>query len=587
MNRLATTLTLSLAALSTTCAPALAQPHVPGKVEIAFNRYYTYAQIEQQFRDIAAAYPDLVELRTIGKSLEGRDLIVAIVNPKKGPKHTEKPAMYIDGNVHGNEIQSAEVVVYTLWYLTKHYGVTPEITRIMDEKAFYLLPAQNPDGRERWFEHPQTSSSSRSNTRPVDSDNDGLIDEDEPNDLDGDGSITMMWKRDPNGEWRRSLDDPRIFTRVQPGQKGDWTLLGQEGIDTDGDGRTNEDGVGGDDMNRNWPSDWQPTHIQGGAGPYPFSAPETRAIGMFILQHPNIAGGQSYHNMGGMFLRGPGAAYAGDLYPPSDIRAYDEIGKLGEQIVPYYRYLIIHKDLYTVHGGFVNWLAEGLGILSFTNEMWTPSKMFQKDSSRPNEEQTWIWRDRLQFGQEFKDYTEVDHPEHGKVLVGGPNKWSSRVTPTFLLEEECHRNFAFTTMHADQMPVLSWGRTKVERLGAQLWAVTTEVRNERAIPTRLAVAARNNIGQPDKLEATGAPGSTGVSVVAATTLSNWRATSADEVRFEPSRVLFNEGVPARGGRIVRFLVNAPEGAPLTLRFTAEKALDIEQTITLRATPDED
>lgn len=88
-------------------APAVAQPHVEGRVEIAFNRYYTYAELEDHMKRIAAAYPDLVELREIGRSLQGRSLWVAIVNsPKTGP-HTTKPAMWIDGNVQ--EIGRAHV----------------------------------------------------------------------------------------------------------------------------------------------------------------------------------------------------------------------------------------------------------------------------------------------------------------------------------------------------------------------------------------------------------------------------------------------------------------------------------------------
>ena len=101
--------------------------------------------------------------------------------------------------------------------------------------------------------------------------------------------------------------DPRIFERVPPHEKGDYTRLGPEGIDNDGDGRINEDGPGGYDMNRNWPSDWQPNYVQRGAGEYPFSYPETACIGAFLVDHPNVAAVQSYHNAGGMILRGPGA----------------------------------------------------------------------------------------------------------------------------------------------------------------------------------------------------------------------------------------------------------------------------------------
>jgi hypothetical protein len=283
-----------------------------------------------------------------------------------------------------------------------------------------------------------------------------------------------------------------------------------------------------------------------------------------------------------MLLRGPGASYLESLYPREDQRMYDELGKLGEQLLPYYRYMIIYKDLYTVHGGFVNWLAEGLGVSAFTNELWTGGKMFQRDVNRPDEEQQRIWRDQMMFGQTFTDYTEFDHPTWGKVLIGGPNRWSSRNTPTFMLEEECHRNFAFTTYHADQMPVLEWGRTKVESLGNNLWSVTVEVKNERVIPTRLAIARQKNIGLPDVLEVTGANQRT--SVVAAGTMNDWFARSMDEVRFEPGRVLLNGGVPGRGEVVVRFIVSGREGDRLNIAYRAEKAKDLEKTVELRETP---
>jgi len=570
-------LVLAGAAAAAMVPLAAAQEHIPGKVEIAFNRYYTYKELEGHMKAIAAAYPEIVELRNIGKSLEGRDLWVAIVNsPKTGP-HTSKPAMWIDGNVHGNEIQAAEATLYSLWYLTKAYGQNPDLTKLLDNYSFYFLVSQNPDGREHWFEDVQNSSSSRSNRRPVDSDRDGLFDEDGPEDLDGDGSITQMWKADPDGRWIRDRNDPRIFTRVPADQKGEWTLLGSEGVDNDGDGQINEDGPGGDDMNRNWPTDWQPDYVQGGAGEFAFSNPEPRAIGRFILARPNIMAGQSYHNAGGMILRGPGANYSESLFPGTDARVYDEIGAKGEQMLPYYKYMIIYRDLYTVHGGFVDWLSAGLGAYTFTNELWNDAKYFQRDGST-DEERMWLFRDRLQFGQTFTPYKEFDHPQYGKVLIGGLNKWSSRVTPTFMLEEECHRNFAFTMFHADQMPILEFGRTEVQKDAGGMWVVTTEVRNEKLMPTRSALARMKGIGTND-LMICEAPG--GGSVATAGTMDSWLDKTIDPVRYEPGRIQMPGGIPGRGRVIFRFYVNGPEGGKVTLRYQAEKAKDVEKVVELK------
>jgi hypothetical protein len=560
---------------------APAQPDMPSRVEIAWNRYYTHAEFTAHMRAIAQAYPDLVRLERIGESRRGREMLVAVVtSPSTGPD-TSKPAMWIDGNVHGNEIQAGEAVMYTLWYLTKAYGVNAEITRLLDAYSFYLLPSVNPDGRERWFEEPHTPHSSRHSLRPVDDDRDGLFDEDPPDDLDGDGHITQMWIEDPAGRWERDRHDPRVFRRVRDDQVGQWTLLGQEGIDNDGDGQINEDGPGGDDMNRNFPSGWLPAYAQYGAGEFPLGNPETRAVARFILAHPNIAAAQSYHNAGGMILRGPGAPFREGYYPAADRRVYDEIARIGEDLLPYYRSMVLHRDLYIVHGGFINWTAEGLAIFSFTNELWTDAKYFQRDIARPDEERIWRWRDRLGFGQQFTPYTEIDHPQYGRVLVGGLNKWSSRNTPTFMLEEECHRNFAFTMYHADQMPVLRVARTEVEPLSDGVWRVTAEIRNDRLIPTRSALQAEKRIGSDDIVTCTPPPGG---EVLAGGTMRTWRDRQIDEARFEPGRLRLRSGVSGRGAVIVRFVVTGGEGEAARIRLAAERAADVEIDIPLRAEP---
>ena len=561
---------------------AQAQKDIPSKVDIVFNRYNTYEELLEHLQAIAKAYPDLVTLTHIGDSGQGRPIFVATVNaPGTGPD-TSKPGMWIDGNVHGNEIQAAEVVLYSLWYLTKAYGVNEDLTKLLDTHSFYFLLSQNPDGREYWLTHANTPHSSRWNQKPVDNDRDGLLDEDGPDDLDGDGSITTMWIKDPDGRWKRDENDPRIFRRVKEDEKGEWTRLGEEGIDNDGDGRINEDGPGGNDMNRDWPTDWKPGYIQWGASAYPLANPETKSIANFILTKPNIMASQSYHNSGGMILRGPGAKYMESAYPREDRKVYDEIGKVGEDILPYYKYMVIYKDLYGVHGGFVNWMAEGLGAYSFTNELWTNGKYFQRDV-QPDEKLAWLFRDRLQFGQTFKAYTEYDHPQYGKILIGGLNKWSMRTTPTFMLEEECHRNFAFTMFHAAQMAQLEWGPVTVKRAagGDSLWVVTAEVRNTQLMPTRSAIQAKAGIGQNDLLVCEPAQGT----VMLAGKIRDRRDRSIDEIRHEPGRIQLPKGVPGHGRVLYRFYIRGEQGQSVRLRYQAQRAQDIDMTFTLEPAQD--
>lgn len=556
-------------------SPAMAQQQIPSKVDVSWNRFYDYDEMEQILQDLAEAYPDLLTLESIGKSELGRDMWMMILNNPATGKDTDKPAMYIDGNVHGNEIQATETVLYSIWYLTKSYGEVDQLTELMDRVAFYFVPSINPDGRAEWFANPNTPHSARTGQRPTDNDYDGQLDEDGPEDLDGDGHITSMWKLDPNGRYRRNKLDPRIIERVPEGEEGELTRLGSEGIDNDGDGRINEDGPGGYDMNRNWASDWQPNHIQYGAGDYPFDRPEAKAVSTFVLQRPNIAAGQSYHNAGGMILRGPGASYLENLYPREDRRMYDALGKAGEDLLPFYNYWVIHSDLYTVHGGFVNWLSEGLGIASFTNELWTDRRIMPDPDREFSAEERMHWQDRMLFGQTFTDYSEYDHPEHGKVLIGGGTKYSSRVTPPFMLEEGCHRNFAFTMFHASNMPEIRFKWAGIKDMGDGLWELTVEVENTQIIPTRLAIAARNKIGLPDLFSLSGAE------VLISGQVGDRFDRTMKPIQERPERMLIEDGIGGKSHSTFRFLVRGDEGKMIQLNYEADKARDIEVRIPLR------
>lgn len=536
--------------------PAAAQDRYqyPSKVNIVWNRLYNYDEVVGLCHDLTSAYPDLLTMQSIGKSVEGRDMWELTLNVAATGADTDKPAMYIDGNTHGNEVQGTETVLYTIWYLTKSYGKIDKLTELMDNSAFYFVPMVNPDGRAYWFDKPNTAHSSRGGVKPTDNDGDGLFDEDPPNDLDGDGMLLMMRIEDPDGPMRESPDDPRVMVRVDPDAKGDfkrYRFLGWEGIDDDGDGQINEDGVGGYDTNRNWPADWQPGYIQYGAGDFPLSLPESKSIADFVLAHPNIAAMQSYHNNGGMILRGPGAKYV--EYPRRDVQVYDRIGKRGEQILPFYKYMVIWKDLYGVHGGTVNWTAEDLGIISFTNELWTSKKYYMKDEPERGGfgGGDMSFADDLMFGQTFVPWKKFQHPELGEIEIGGRVKTTGRIPPPFHLEEECHRNFAFTMFHAEQMPRVEIRDPEVKALDGDLWRVRVDVHNSHLIPTTTEQAALRRYGPRDYVEISGE----NIRVIAGGTLQS-RAPSAtmEFVEHNPHKLWIDEGIPGESSRRFEWLV---------------------------------
>lgn len=573
-------LALAAAALASASAlPSGAAAQTPStyRVDVAWNRFYDEQEIGALCRRIAQAWPELVTFESIGTSIQGRELpLLTVNNPRTGPA-SGKAAMWIDGNVHGNEVQGAEAAIYAVWYLLERYGTVEQATRLVDERVFYVLPMQNPDGRAYWFAAANTSSSSRSGVRPTDSDGDGLADEDPPDDLDGDGSIERMRKHVPGeGDWRLDPDDPRVLVRPPPGKKGDWILLGEEGIDNDGDGRVNEDGVGGYDMNRNWPSSWMPEFVQFGAGEWPLCYPECRAIAEFMLARPHIAGVQSFHNAGGMILRGPGAEAWGE-YPRADVAVYDEIGRDGEKMLPFYRYMIIWKDLYTVWGGFVNWTYEGLGIFSFTNELWNQGQYFQKVEGAPTgDEGERFFDDKLLLGDGASPWTPYEHPLYGAIEIGGDKKMTGRVPPSFMIEEMLHRNAAFCWYHADSMPRVEIRRAGARRLAPGVFELEATLANPKLIPTRSAHAAQKRIGRPDLLTVTGDD----LTVVSAAWVNDRFRRDRDQVIDDdtPGELRIEDGLPSRGERKIRFVVRGRGSARIA--YDAEKAGRAEASVRL-------
>ncbi|PKG41333.1 M14 family metallopeptidase [Psychroflexus sp. MES1-P1E] len=482
---------------------AIGTPHEP-KVEVSWNRYNTYDGVVDIMEKIAEAYPKLARLESIGKSYEDRSIYMLTISDFNTGNPDEKPAMYIDGNIHSNEIQGTEFSLYTAWYLTEMFGDLEFINQLLKDKTFYIVPTINPDARDNYMKEPNTPHSPRSGMLVLDTDGDGEAGEDGFDDLNGDNHITYMIRKSPTGRFIKDPQDQRRLIRVAAEEQGEYEMLGFEGIDKDGDGEVNEDGIGYYDPNRDWGWKWQPDHVQRGAYKYPFSLPESRAVADFVMKHPNIAGAQSYHNYGGMILRGPGAEEDVDTYNKEDVRIYDAIAKKGEEMIPGYRYLTVYKDLYSVFGGELDWFYGGRGIYTYTNELMVSYLYFHKNEGRANQEEELKVDKYLTFGDAFIDWKEYKHPQYGSIEVGGFKKNFSRAHPGFLLEQDAHRNMAFTIYHAYQTPKLSITNVEENNLGNGLKEVTATLYNERLMPTHSGQDLKFKIERPDLVSITNA-----------------------------------------------------------------------------------
>ena len=88
------------------------------------------------------------------------------------------------------------------------------------------------------------------------------------------------------------------------------------------------------DLNRNFPASWRQEFEQLGAGPYPTSEPEVRAVVDFIARHTNLTGGTTFHTWSGVLLR-PFEHLSDDEMDAEDLWVYQTVGKKGTELTGY------------------------------------------------------------------------------------------------------------------------------------------------------------------------------------------------------------------------------------------------------------
>jgi hypothetical protein len=546
-----------------------------GKVNLTFDRYYDGPAVLDAMQRLHKTYPDMTDLVSIGKSEEGRDIWVLTISNSATGKDTEKPGIYVDGTIHGNEIQAAEVCLYLAGYLLDNYDSIPIVTKLVDSRSFYIIPIVNVDNRWRFFTEASGYNIGRTARVPYDDDRDGLADEDGPEDLDGDGEILQMRIKDPFGNRKSHPDDPRVMVRIKPGEKGEWRVLGREGIDNDGDGRINEDGPGYLDMNRNYGFKWQPPYVQGGAGDFPMSSKPTRAVADFVMSKPNICFNYAFHNSGGLIVRGPGSKLAG-IYSPKDIAVYDFLGKEGEKIIPGYEYIVGGTDMYTTHGDFDEFMYSCNGIYGFVGELFMSEKeRYRPPDQKPDEEEDHSYyggtpaEERQKFndfvaqGTMYKEWTKFDHPQFGEIEIGGWRRFTTRIPPPFMIQEMVHRNASLVMFTARHAPDVSLEVLEVKSLGNDLHRIRVRAANRNAIPSLSHKALMKEIVRKDILKIEG----NGFEVVSGGEITDLAFERLRPVEHRPWLIFTR--VPSFGKTDVQWIVKGKGKATIT--YEAVKA----------------
>ncbi|MGD8535153.1 MAG: M14 family metallopeptidase [Candidatus Aminicenantes bacterium] len=261
--------------------------------------YHNYQALTNALKQVAGQNSKITKLTSIGKTLKGRDLWMLRVSGVKGPSPLEKQALLICGNLEGDHVIGSEVALGIAKYLVDQYGKDDQVTKVLNTRTFYIIPRLNPDGAELFFN--PTLQEYSGNLKPRDEDYDWLVDEDSPEDLNGDGMITMMRVKDKEGDWFIDDKDPRLMKK----KKADTPLdklykVYPEGIDNDGDELYNEDGQGGFNINRNFPHNFG--YKPKGFGIHPASELETQAFIDFMTRYVPEQKTQPHKNICGVLL---------------------------------------------------------------------------------------------------------------------------------------------------------------------------------------------------------------------------------------------------------------------------------------------
>ncbi len=544
---------------------------------LAFDKYHSMDVVYAWLNRWQEKYPDLIDLYEVGKSFEGRPILQITLTNKKTGKDTDKPAAFFEGGRHSGEVTGTETVLWFTKYLLDNYGKDPEITHLIDTKTIYLRPINNPDGHNLYL---NTAQSNRSTVRPDDNDSDGLTDEDAPDDIDGNGVIlTMRWKDEKKGNW---IPDPkdstgRIMKRV-PAGKGIY-MTSSEGIDNDGDGRINEDGIGGLDLHRNYPENWRPEseatgrgYSQNGAGEYPLSETETRAVVLFLLSHPNVYVVNSMDTSVPMHLRPPSTSASDERMYPEDLKWYKLFDEIGKKKTGYEK----AGDVYNDYGNGNPIFGHGpdfgywyFGAIWYGDEIWNGARFKDYNGDGVTDQLDMLrWDDEENDSLGFFEWKKAKHPVYGDIEIGGFDpKFFSQNPPAKYLETWISKESMFNLEMAKYLPELEWDNIEVKKIKSYKsdsadYQLKVSYRNIGKLPTALKQAHLVKIVTDDKvvLDLDTAGASSGKIIYKE--IKDDKAAKPSESR---GRYRFNDG-PARPAPIAQNVPDTQGGTVTTAVF---------------------
>lgn len=540
------------------------------------GRYLRYDEMTWLLGACATAFPDLCRLEAIGTSAEGRSIwAVTLTNGQTGPD-TAKPGYLIDAHTHAGEVTGGAAALYAIHWLLTQYGVDPLATELLDTRAFYAVPRIAVDGVECYLTTPYLLRSAP-RRYPETVDPPGLY----PEDVDGDGHILQMRVVHPDGDWKVDGEDPRLLVRRRADEReGAFYKVYTEGLirDWDGKGVPPVQRPWRMDFNRNYPAFWNSEAKQPGAGRYPLSEPETRALATFVIDHPNIGAYVAFHTTGEVLLRPPSYG-PDDKMNQTDLEVFRRIGDLCTRITgapcksTYQAFHFPGQE--ALVKGADDWAYEHFGIQAYTFELWNPDLrsggqgyaqiglqgLLARSQTEEEEAQRRLlaWQDQELGGQGFVNWHPFTHPQLGPVEIGGWNwKYALQNPPEGpLLVEEVTKAARFLFEHAMATPRLTAELT-AEPLGAGLYKLSARITNTGSLPTNVTeMAVQMKAARPIEVRLEG-PFTllSGKARQEIGHLEGWAVTG---------------GRPARNGAWVDWLIKAEPGAAVIVTAHTARA----------------
>jgi hypothetical protein len=460
----------------------------------AQNGYSNFTQQTNRINALAKANPQWVKVKSLTKTNGGKDIWQITI----GSGNTDnKPAIAVVGGVEGSLPLSTELAMGFAEQLMQGIA-TDSIRNLLNKTTFYIFPNMSPDAMEQYFASIRYER--QGNATSTDDDRDGNSNEDDYDDIDGNGKITWMRVESPVGTHRLHPNDSRVLIRadVSKGEKGNYLVL-TEGKDNDKDGIFNEDGDGGVWFNKNL-SFKHPSFSQG-AGEYPASEKETRALLDELFDRFNvyaIINFSSNNNLSTPYSFNAAAAtapvLAGWLQP--DTRVNSMVSDL-------YNKTVGLKDApasSTSGGDLLSWGYYHYGRFSFSTPGWWVPKT--KPDTAKNEKAFTVedasanylrWVSQQNISNVFTDWKTIQHHDfpNQKVEVGGVDPFAQTTPPYSLVADLVKKHSNFLIKLAAAQPEIDVVNVKTEKLANGLTRVTLDVINKSALPSHAKLGERS------------------------------------------------------------------------------------------------